>query len=243
MIPEIVYKTFKDIPWSSYIDLKCDFCNKAYKRSKRAVCGNIRLKHKYTFCSYGCKGKYRSQFNVQATCTNCNKNLIRVPSQTKKVKNLFCSKSCAAKYNNIHRKFGFRRSKLEKWIEEQLIKVYSELNIHFNKRDTINSELDIYIPSLKLAFELNGIYHYEPIHGQPLLEKIQNNDNRKFQACLEKEIEFVIIDTSQQKYFKIESSQKYLDIITNIIDKKVLNYSFPKQFLHNAHVEQASTKF
>ena len=80
---------------------------------------------------------------------------------------------------------------------------------------------DIYIPSLKLAIELNGIFHYEPIFGEDKLKKVQNNDNRKFQACLEKEIEFCIIDTSQQKYFKEKTSQKYLSIITEIIDLKL----------------------
>ena len=90
----------------------------------------------------------------------------------------------------------------------------------FNSKEIINSELDIYLPKLKLAFELNGIFHYESIYGQNKLDQIQNNDNRKFQACLEQGIEICIIDSSQQKYFKKETSQKYLDIITNIINNK-----------------------
>ena len=81
-------------------------------------------------------------------------------------------------------------------------------------------ELDIYIPSLKLAFELNGIYHYEPIHGSDKLNKIQNNDNRKFQACAEQGISLCIIDTSSQSYFKENTSEKFLKIIINIINSK-----------------------
>lgn len=88
------------------------------------------------------------------------------------------------------------------------------------RKDTINGELDIYIPSLKLAFELNGIFHYEPIYNQLQLEKTQNNDQRKFQACLEKGIELCIIDVSKQKYFKESTSQQYLKIITDIINQK-----------------------
>jgi hypothetical protein len=81
------------------------------------------------------------------------------------------------------------------------------------------SELDIYIPSLKLAFELNGIFHYEPIFGNEKLNKIQKNDNNKFLKCQEKNISLCIIDTSSQKYFKEQTSKKILDIIINIINQ------------------------
>ena len=80
---------------------------------------------------------------------------------------------------------------------------YPNLEIHYNRKDAINSELDIYIPELELAFELNGIFHYEPIYGAEKLQQIQNNDDRKFQACLEKGISLCIIDTSSLKYFKL----------------------------------------
>ena len=133
--------------------------------------------------------------------------------------NLFCSSSCAATWNNVHKSHGIRRSKLEEWIEKQLTTLYPNLDIHYNKTDTINAELDIYIPSLKLAFELNGIFHYEEIHGK--LSKIQKNDNRKFQKCIASKISLCIIDTSHQKRFTELSSKPFLDIITNIISKKL----------------------
>jgi hypothetical protein len=99
--------------------------------------------------------------------------------------------------------------------------LYPNLEFHFNRKDAINSELDIYIPTLKLAFELNGIFHYEPIYGSEKLDQIKNNDSRKYQACIEKNIELCIIDSSGLKYFKPEKCQKYLDIITNIINTKL----------------------
>lgn len=143
----------------------------------------------------------------------------------KKSPNHFCSHSCAGTYNNTHKTTGTRRSKLENYLESKLTDLYPTLEIHFNRKDTINSELDIYIPSLKVAFELNGIFHYEPIYGQNKLSSIQNNDNRKFQACLERGIELCLIDTSTQKYFKENTSLKYLEIITTIIKNKSKNES------------------
>jgi len=133
---------------------------------------------------------------------------------------VFCSRSCAATYNNTHKTTGTRRSKLEQWLEQTLTAHYPNLQFVFNGKEAINSELDIYIPELKLAFELNGIFHYEPIYGPEKLASIQNNDNRKFQACLEQGIELVIIDSSKMEYFKQKSAQKFLDIIKNIIESK-----------------------
>lgn len=96
-----------------------------------------------------------------------------------------------------------------------------KFEIIFNGKEIINSELDIYIPSLKLAFELNGIFHYEPIYGEEKLKNIKNNDDRKFQDCLEKNIELCIIDTSGSKNFKPERDKKYFDIISNIINARI----------------------
>ena len=132
-------------------------------------------------------------------------------------KNVFCNSSCAASYNNKHKTKGNRRSKLEMFIEQKLKLLYPNLEILFNDKLTIGSELDIYIPSLKLAFELNGIYHFEPIHGSKKLESIHKNDINKFESCQKNLISLCVIDTSKQTYFKESTSKIYLDIIIDII--------------------------
>ena len=204
------------------IKTKCKCCNSEiniqlsqYKNSKS---GN-------NFCSQSCAATYNSsqriyKNTIKTKCKNCNKEINVIFSVQKKSKsgNYFCSQSCAGTYNNTHKTKGNRRSKLEKYLELQLIKLYPNLEIHFNRKDAINSELDIYIPSLKLAFELNGIFHYEPIYGNDKLQQIQNNDNRKFQACIEQGIELCIIDASSFTYFKSNKAQKYLNIIKKIIN-------------------------
>jgi len=199
---------------------QCDFCHKVFEKTVKDIGPFRRNPDKKSFCNNTCRGSYMNK-RITKQCKQCKQEFIAEQKEIKKGGGKFCSRSCAATYNNTHKTHGTRRSKLEKYLEEELTKLYPKLEIHFNRKDAINSELDIYIPSLSLAFELNGIFHYEPIYGQDKLASIQNNDNRKFQACLEKDIELCIVDTSQQKYFKEKSSKKYLDIICGIIDTKI----------------------
>lgn len=199
-------------------EILCYRCKKPFYKKTHLIKWHLNKNPNYNFfCSHSCNSGFPPK---KVTCKNCNKEFFK-QNCALNTKNNFCTKSCSATYNNTHKLFGIRRSKLEIWLEDSLTKLYPKLRIHFNRKDTINSELDIYVPKLKLAFELNGIFHYEPIHGNDLLKKIKNNDNRKFQACLEKKIELCVIDTSGLMYFKEDKAKKYLDIITNIINKKM----------------------
>lgn len=212
------------------ICLKCE--STFYKKKKYIAQTNLHKTHLKP-CSKNCKQYANGCLYCSTKCSNlakitqqkvncaqCNIEFTKQLNQIKVTKNNFCSKSCAASYNNTHKIKGYRRSKLEFWLELQLPILHPKLYFEFNKKDAINSELDIYIPSLKLAFELNGIFHYEPIYGDNKLNQIKNNDNRKFQACLESNIELCIIDTSSFKHFKENKAKEFLTIISNIINLK-----------------------
>ena len=190
--------------------IKYKTCSSTYFGAKR---GKELFNHKH-YCSNYCKMLVRSRGKVlDVICLNCGDEFKKRACDIKKCSNNFCTRSCAATYNNKNKTHGIRRSKLEAYLEEELKTKYNNLEFHFNRKDAINSELDIYIPSMKLAFELNGIFHYEPIYGEKKLKQIQNNDTRKFQACLEKGIELCLIDSSSLSYFKPANAKKYLDII------------------------------
>jgi hypothetical protein len=209
----------------STITYYCKYCGKNFSVSKFE---SIRRKKKslnqLNYCSHSCFCKHKTERGItNINCRNCNKEVKKYISEIKKSKsnNHFCSKSCSVTYNNKNKKYGTQISKLEKLIQVKLLELYPHIVFFFNGKEKINSELDIYIPSLDLGFELNGIFHYEPIFGQNKLNQIQNNDKHKFQSCLEHGIELCVIDVSKTKYIKKNSVVKYLNIITTIIDNKI----------------------
>lgn len=201
---------------------KCDVCQIEYHKTKKAIYNDFFHDRKHDICSKQCGIVFQTKA-IKLNCKQCNIPIIKALSNLRKVKNSFCSQKCSGIYSMAHRTTGNSRSKLEFWIESQLTIIYPILEIHYNKREAINSELDIYIPSLKLAFELNGIFHYEQIFPNTKLETIQNNDERKFQSCIERGISLCIIDTSKQKYFKENTSLQFLNIITSVINSNIIN--------------------
>jgi hypothetical protein len=205
------------------IDLNCVHCNKIFEKTEHHYRSEIRKNpNRLYFCSSTCKSLNEGKLKI-VNCRNCGKKFCRVISELKKSQNHFCSSNCSASFNNQNKTFGTRRSKLEIFLENELTMIFPTLDIRYNRKDAINSELDIYIPNLQLAFELNGIFHYEPIYGKDKLQQIKNNDDRKFQACLERGIELCIIDSSLLKKFSTKSATKFLNIITDLVNNKLLS--------------------
>jgi hypothetical protein len=203
---------------------ECYQCNNIFYITKHRIFQSLNpnTRGKSKFCSLECKQKHSIKKQI-VNCKNCNIEFEKSQSEIIKSTNHFCSNSCSATYNNKNKTTGYRRSKLEIWLEEELTNLYPKLLIEYNNKTAIGSELDIYIPSLNLAIELNGIFHYEPIYGIDKLNQIKHNDKSKSLSCHEFKIDLCIIDTSQQKYVKPSTSKKYLDIITNIIKERIIN--------------------
>jgi len=213
--------TFNKCRSRDILPIECEFCHETFYRTKNEIQWALKRTSVQClkFCGMKCKNKSK-EIKIRIKCDQCDKDIDIIPSRKKRFIHHFCSHSCGAKYSNSHRT-GNQRSKLELWIEEQLTILYPKLEIHYNQTSTINSELDIFIPSMKLAFELNGIFHYEPIHGVDKLDRTKNNDLRKFQACSERGIGLCVIDTHNVKYLKKERDKKFLGIITKVMADSV----------------------
>jgi len=197
--------------------IQCNYCHKDVYKTPSII-----RRAKLLFCNKSCSASYYNSKRLlkgkMIRCPICDKEVYKLPSRIKE-KN-FCSKSCStifySPYKNIH-----SRSKLEIWLEEKIKLEFPTIEIKFNDRKTIGAELDIFIPSLKLAIEINGIYHYEPIRGEDLLEKTKNRDTRKFQLCLQYGIELAIFDTSKMGTFNEKVGEPYFKLIRGIISRKL----------------------
>lgn len=82
--------------------VKCDFCGKEFEKSPRRVNESTKNGWKM-FCSKECMIKSRSK-KLESKCAFCGKDIIKRASELRGSLhgNLFCSKSCAASYNNSH---------------------------------------------------------------------------------------------------------------------------------------------
>ena len=189
--------------------ITCDYCHKLFIRSK-----DYKVFEK-SYCSRNCMYKAHDK-RKYINCGFCNTVFLTEDKNIRKSKSgfVFCTRSCAAKYNNQF-KIKSNRSKIEIKFGEELQKLFPKLEFIFNDKIALNGyELDIYIPELKLAIEWNGIVHYQPIYGQDKLKNTQYKDYQKQLLCQKLNIDLIVICdmTSKQRVLN-ESITKISKII------------------------------
>ena len=138
--------------------------------------------------------------------------------------------------------------------EENLIRDLIE--IHFNAKfpsirpdflkstySNKNLELDMYNKDLKLAFEYNGIQHYEPIYGEKRLEISQRNDMEKNRLCEQNGVKLITIKHNDKKI--VDKKEFLLNIINYLkafdiyISSESLNKTMnKKQIFKNKGLEK-----
>lgn len=117
-------------------------------------------------------------------------------------------------------------SKLEKFLLNKLLE--KRLKVEFHKEQTLlNSKLqiDLFLPELNVAIEVDGPSHFLPVWGEDALQKNIKYDNKKTGLLLGKGC--AIIRVKQTKDFSPSRSQKIFDSVwQKILDIK---QSFPDQ--------------
>lgn len=206
------------------IKLVCPICSNYFERDLYEYNRTLK-KGRQILCSRKCNNKLASnnlgrKDKISVTCIQCDKSFLKRVCEIKRSKNNFCSRSCSAKYNNVHKNHGCRRSALEKFIENKIRENFKNLPLICNDKKAINSELDFYFPTLNLAIEINGILHYEPIYGKQKLTSIQNNDSKKLRLCDEHKIDLAVIAVID-KYISCKVKIKYWEIIKNLISDRI----------------------
>lgn len=194
MITNFDILEFTNADKNNKFELLCEYCGKSFFKKKKKIAKVIDdpLTKKYRFCSLGCFFNHFIENYIQKP----QYEDFTYPSKIKKK----------------------RRSKNEIYIEEQLKQYYENLEIIYDSSKIIGYNLDIFIPELNIAIDINGLHNYKPIFGKTSFKITKQNNRNKIIECRKKDIKLYTINTSEQKRFNEESSQKYVEKIKKIIN-------------------------
>lgn len=193
----------------------CLQCGESVLKYKSQMCKN-------TFCNSTCAGNFNGKKlsekgSENIHCSYCNKifnrrKALNVTRKTKEEKLNFCSQECNGLYAvklgkgifDQSQNYIKLRSDLELFIESKIGNEFPFLDLEVCNRTLMNGpELDFYIPSIKLAIEINGIFHYSPIHGEDLLFKIQTKDKLKIDFCFTNKIQLIVVKSTCNFYDRV----------------------------------------
>lgn len=127
-------------------------------------------------------------------------------------------------------------SKLEKFLLESLIKDGYKVDFH-KEQSLLNTKLqiDLFLPTLNIAIEVDGPSHFKPVWGQENLKRNKGYDNKKTGLILGKGL--VLIRIKQTKDFsKARASTIYNVLKTHIIN---IEQNFPEQDNRNLEIGDA----
>jgi hypothetical protein len=193
----------------NYCTLQCrnsrEFSEEANKikseKAKQSWASGIRTPHSHTQETIE-KLKKR----VDWTCPVCSATISIRPFEARIRK--FCSGTCRNNVNN--KNISGTQSKAELYLQKELKESFPDLHFICNDRKVLNGlELDFYFPTLNLAIEWNGIWHF--INAR---KGVKKRDDLKQKLCKELGIELLVIEdkTSHPTFI----AKKTQEIITHV---------------------------
>jgi len=126
--------------------------------------------------------------------------------------------------NDAVRETSKTGSKLEKFLLDGLIKHGYRVEFH-KEQNLLNTKLqiDLFIPKLNIAIEVDGPSHFLPVWGEDVLTRNIKYDNKKTGLLLGKGC--VIIRIKQTKDFSPSRANQILDELLKNID--IISQKFP----------------
>lgn len=127
------------------------------------------------------------------------------------------------KYNGIYNKLMKEGAIKTKWNSEaklfRLVSTYFIDSIYQYKDEWLGLQsLDIFIPSLKIAIEYQGLQHYESVDffgGEYAFKKIQERDLRKQKLCNDNQVKIIYWNYNEE--INVENLKKKFKSINTII--------------------------
>ena len=140
-------------------------------------------------------------------------------------------RSKSAKAVRATRSYG---SKLERYILGKLRKDGWKIHFHTNHfLPTGKLEMDIFVEDIKTLVEIDGISHYEPIHGQDSLDRAKYNDNLKNAMATQNGYNVIRVRCTPKKVtltFCLETYNKLATILNTLKENPFL--PIEKRLIH-----------
>lgn len=97
-------ETFKKTKSRDLLEITCIVCKENFELTKHQLQTNWRRStNKILFCSKTCNATFKTIEKVTTNCNHCDKEFLKDQKDFKRSENHFCSKSCAASFNNKNR--------------------------------------------------------------------------------------------------------------------------------------------
>jgi len=146
-------ETFKNTKSRDFLEITCKVCEESFELTKHQLQTNWRRStNKILFCSKDCNAVFKTKEKVTINCQQCDKEFLKNRQEYDRSENHFCSRSCAASFNNKNR------------TDESRIKQKESLKITLEKKPKILKE------NIKIIKEYNlicKICNKDFIHTNP----------------------------------------------------------------------------